>query len=163
MGARQMQSRLPLSDVRAGGAADVAAIMNVMTCAFDPRFGEAWSADQVRGALSMPGCSLLMVEHYSQVSGFALVRSVLDEAELLLIAVRPESHRLGTGKRLLQLVIDRAREGGVKRLHVEVREDNPALRFYINSGFSKVGERPNYYRRSDAGPTTAISLCYSIS
>jgi [ribosomal protein S18]-alanine N-acetyltransferase len=152
-----------MTNISMGTVADIGSIMPVMASAFDPTFGEAWSADQVRGALSMPGCSLLIMRGDAGIEGFALIRIILDEAELLLIAVDRAAQQQGRGKSLFHQTADFAKEERVKRLHVEVREDNPATKFYVDLGFVKVGERPNYYRRSDGGPTKAITFVYGIS
>jgi [ribosomal protein S18]-alanine N-acetyltransferase len=149
--------------MRFGTTDDIPVVIKVMESAFDPAFGEAWSADQLRGALSMPGCSLLITQTTGSADGFALMRVVLDEAELLLIAVDQTKQRHGLGKSLFQNAVDVVRGDRAKTLHVEVREDNPALEFYRSLGFVKVGERPNYYRRNDGGPTKAITLLYTIN
>jgi ribosomal-protein-alanine N-acetyltransferase len=59
--------------------------------------------------------------------GFALARAVSDEAELLLIAVDPERQGGGAGSAMLQDFIASARAGGARRLHLEVRDGNPAV------------------------------------
>jgi ribosomal-protein-alanine N-acetyltransferase len=52
---------------------------------------------------------------------------------------------------------------GVKKLHLEVRTDNPALSFYSRLGFERVGLRRNYYRRSDGQLTDAATLSLEIA
>ncbi|RZM33534.1 MAG: GNAT family N-acetyltransferase, partial [Sphingomonas sp.] len=79
-------------------------------------------------------------------AGFALVRSVADEAELLLLAVDPSFRRRGVATALLRGIVDDGRAGGVADLHLEVRAGNDAVRLYTAHGFAKVGERRGYYR-----------------
>ncbi len=143
-----------------GSIADVPAIMPIMASAFATDYGEAWTAEQIRGALNMPGCSLLLIRQDGNVVGFALLRAILDEAELLLIAVDRQAQHQGLGQTLFAALINLARNLNAKILHVEVRMDNPAINFYTKLGFTKVGERPNYYRRKDNGPTMAVSFSY---
>ena len=64
----------------------------------------------------------------------------------------------GLGSRLIRYVTARARKKGAERVFVEVRRDNPALKFYAFHGFTKMGERRNYYRRLDGGASDAITL-----
>ena len=142
-----------------GAARDVDGIMGIMTSAFAPGFGEAWSANQCRGVLILPGSRLSIACVLGQPAGFALWRWVLDEAEILLIATDPELQKSRIGTALLNHVMATAKAEGVIRLHVEVRSDNPALSFYESHLFSKVGVRPNYYLRSDDGPRDAYTLC----
>ena len=146
-------------EIRSGDAHDVDAIMPVMHSAFDLRFGEAWSAEQCRGVLILPGTMLAVASQAAAVTGFALWRFVLEEAELLLIAVEPGQQSRGLGTCLFDHVVREAAQKGVTRLHVEVRSDNPARSFYTGRGFAQIGPRPNYYRRDDNGPKDAITLC----
>jgi [ribosomal protein S18]-alanine N-acetyltransferase len=144
--------------VAPAGVTDVELILPIMGRAFDPKFGEAWSASQCISMLALPGSRLAIgwVDH--SVAGFAITRTVIDESELLLIAVDPSRAGQGMGNKLLDYVVTESATLGAKKLHVEVRADNEALNFYSRRSFVKVGTRPNYYRRKDGGPTQAISL-----
>lgn len=132
--------------IDAGGMADLPDVMIVMSEAFDPEFGEAWTEAQCAGVLGMPGCWLLIARDGDRPSGFAMLRSTLDEAELLLIAVRPADRRRGVGAALLAEAIQSARASDIGILHLEVRDGNPALALYRGAGFIQVGHRPSYYR-----------------
>ena len=151
------------SAISRGGARDVESIMPVMSCAFDPLLGEAWTAAQCSGALTLPGSLFLISRTDDVVTGFALARSVLDEAELLLLAVRPGQQRLGTGSALLVRTTGILRENHVGRLHLEVRADNPARSFYLAHGFSQVGVRRDYYRGPAGARTDAVTLLCNLS
>ena len=142
-----------------GHGEDIAAIMPVMTAAFDPAFGEAWSEAQCRGALALPGCHLLLARDKDAVIGFAILRTVLDEAELMLIAIDPAKQGQGAGRLLLDAVMDLCTCQGVSQVHVEMRSDNPAFTFYAAAGFTVTGQRRNYYRRQDGKSADALSLC----
>jgi len=144
-------------------ALDLDQVMAVMNKAFDPCYGEAWTAAQCAGALSLPGAALFLARADRRTVGFALARSVADEAELLLIAVRPDGQRRGAGQALIAKIVDHYAHQGVKKLHLEVRTDNPALAFYKRLGFEQVGLRRNYYRRSDNQLTDAATLSVEIA
>ncbi|WEK41959.1 MAG: ribosomal protein S18-alanine N-acetyltransferase [Candidatus Sphingomonas colombiensis] len=141
-----MSASLRMVELVSGAASDIAAIDTVMAEAFDPRFGEAWTHSQCLGILSMPGVWLTLARADGEVAGFALSRAILDEAELLLIAVHPAFRRRGIGAALLRGVIADARMRKVTRLHLEVRAGNEAVALYAAHGFAKVGERRDYYR-----------------
>jgi len=132
--------------LRAGDARDVATVDALMSAAFDPRFGEAWTRNQCMGVLAMPGVRLILAFVDDRPAGFALARTVLDEAELLLIAVDPAERRGGVGGALLRAVIADAHMAGTRRLHLEVRAGNPAAMLYAQEGFARIGVRPGYYR-----------------
>jgi [ribosomal protein S18]-alanine N-acetyltransferase len=139
-------------------ARDVDLIMPVMAAAFDPAHGEAWTAPQCAGILSLPGSLFLIARSGDVISGFALARYVLDEAELLLLAVLPQTQRTGVGAALLDQVIESVQQVKVRRLHLEVRADNPALRFYTRLGFMQVGKRRDYYTGLLGKRTDAVTL-----
>lgn len=132
-----------------GAPADVAAVDAVMAAAFDPRFGEAWTRQQLLGAMAMPGVALTLARVDDRTVGFALTRKVIDEAELLLIAVSPPARGRGVGAALLRAVLAEQRGRGVRKLHLEVRAGNSAIALYDAAGFRKVGERRSYYRGRD--------------
>ena len=132
--------------VRSGDARDIALVDTLMAAAFDPRFGEAWTRNQALGVMAMPGVRLTLALLDDEPAGFALVRSVADEAELLLLAVDPTYRRRGVATALLRGIVDDGRAGGVADLHLEVRAGNDAVRLYTAHGFAKVGERRGYYR-----------------
>ena len=132
--------------LRHGDARDIAAVEALVDAAFDPRYGEAWTRSQCLGVLAMPGVRLTLALVDEAPAGFALVRSVADEAELLLIAVAPSFRRRGVGTALIRAVIGEAEATGIADLHLEVRAGNEAVALYRAHGFAKVGERRAYYR-----------------
>lgn len=147
---------------RFGTAADLAAVMAVMDEAFDPAFGEAWTAAQCSGVLTLPGLSLLLASVGEEPAGFALTRVTLDEAELLLLAVRPALRGRGVGQALLARAGEAARIMGAARLHLEVRSGNEAISLYKRSGFRQTGTRRAYYRGRDGQLFDALSLTVNL-
>ena len=81
-----------------------------------------------------------------RIVGFALLRAIADEAELLLIAVDPGAQQGGIGGALLDDFISLATARGARRLHLEVRDGNSAIVLYERAGFKLVGRRRDYYR-----------------
>lgn len=132
-------------DLRRGAVADLVVVDRLMRAAFDPRFGEAWTHNQVLGLLAMPGVWLTIAELGGDPAGFALSRRVLDEAELMLLATIPKFRRRGVAAALLRSVMIDAQAQGARTLHLEVRAGNDAIKLYNNAGFAKVGERRHYY------------------
>jgi ribosomal-protein-alanine N-acetyltransferase len=94
-----------------------------------------------------------------RLAGFVLSRRVLDEAEILTIAVAVEFRRKGLGGALLGAHIARLAAMGVKELFLEVEAGNAAARaLYASFGFHQVGERRGYYRKSAGPAATALVL-----
>ena len=150
------------SDVRLrpGTSGDLDDVMTVMDAAFGNRFGEAWTRSQCAGILPMGGVCLIVARDAENDStiGFSLSRTAADEAELLLLAVLPTHHRLGIGGLLLDDFMQRAADQGVGRVHLEVRDGNPAVEMYRSAGFRSVGRRRNYYRAHEGTRYDALTL-----
>jgi ribosomal-protein-alanine N-acetyltransferase len=147
-----------------GSSDDLDDVIEIMEAAFGSRYGEAWTRSQCAGILPMAGVSLTLARdpRDGEAFGFSLTRSVADEAELLLLAVLPSRHRQGIGSRLLDDFMDRAREGGAARVHLEVRDGNPAVAMYRTAGFTQVGRRRNYYQAADGQRYDALTLARSL-
>jgi len=144
-----------------GSIADLDAVMAVMDESFDPRFGEAWTASQCAGLLPLPGVWLTLARDENGVIGFALARTVADEAELLLLAVRREMQGRGVGKLLLERFTQQAQGRGAERVHLEVRDGNHALSLYRQANFTLVGRRRNYYSGHAGQTYDALTLAKS--
>ncbi|HWK53334.1 MAG TPA: ribosomal protein S18-alanine N-acetyltransferase [Hyphomicrobiales bacterium] len=97
-------------------------------------------------ATSYPQWVLTDTTQDGAIVGFAEVMRVLDECELLGIAVLPTYQGRGFGGVLLREVLRRMRELGCERCHLEVRRSNMAARrLYESVGFAGVGVRRGYY------------------
>jgi ribosomal-protein-alanine N-acetyltransferase len=132
--------------------------MDVMARAFDPVFGEAWTMPQLAGVMMMPGTWLTIARLDAAPLGFALVRSVLDECELLLLAVDPIWRGRGIGETLLRHSLRTARQRGITSMNLEVRSTNKAVKLYEKTGFEYVHRRPGYYRGNDGQLHDALSF-----
>jgi polysaccharide biosynthesis protein PslH len=102
------------------------------------------------------GCLVAVGEN--RVLGFIAFRQAGgEEAEVLNLAVAPESRRQGVATLLVQEVV--ARRLGV--LFLEVRSSNTAARnFYQKQGFTEVGRRRGYYQSpEDDGIVMRLQSC----
>ena len=144
------------------GVAGLDAVMKIMSEAFDPGYGEAWTEPQTLSMLALPGVWLSLALVDQQPAGFALNRIIAGEAELLLLAVSPAFRRLGVGMALIERTrsITRKRDGF--RVHLEVRHNNPAIELYRKAGFKQVGRRSAYYRGIDGQVHDALTLSCSL-
>jgi ribosomal-protein-alanine N-acetyltransferase len=147
--------------LRSGGLDDLDDVMRIMSGAFQPCFGEAWTRSQCAGILPMSGVNLTIADDDRGPAGFSLARCVADEAELLLIAVDPACQRTGIGQVLLNDFIETVRLWGATRLHLEVRDGNPAVAMYRAAGFIPAGRRRNYYHGADGRAYDAVTLTLS--
>ncbi len=144
--------------VSEGGILNLDDVMQVMEDSFDPSYGEAWTGPQCAGLMPLPGVWLSLARDGEGVMGFALGRIVADEAELLLLAVKKSSQGKGAGELLLNRFMHVAETRGAKRLHLEVRDGNHAVKLYTRAGFTAVGRRKNYYTGRDGQIYDALTL-----
>ena len=116
-------------------------------------FSAPWSEASVAGELDNPLSVWLICEDQGRVLGYVGSQTVLDETDMMNIAVLPEARRAGIGERLILSLIELLKDRGSRSLALEVRASNtPAISLYKKLGFLQVGRRPNYYRspREDA-------------
>jgi len=122
-------------------------------------FPHPWTSAQLAAELRQPSALGLVVEEAADgdaaIVGFALFRRLLDEAELLRLAVLPPWRRRGLGGELASHGLGLLREAGVRSVFLEVRADNEAaIRFYEQSAWRLAGRRARYY------PDGADALLY---
>jgi ribosomal-protein-alanine N-acetyltransferase len=113
-----------------------------------------WSVQSFAGLLAGPSSVIV-----ARSTGFALGRIILDEAELLQIAVDPAHHRKGLGKALLAGFESEACERGATRLLLEVAATNaPARALYATSGWREDGLRKGYYKGANGHREDAVLM-----
>jgi ribosomal-protein-alanine N-acetyltransferase len=109
-------------------------------------FAEPWSEASLRALLVQPHVDARLAVEAERPLGFILMRTALDEAEVLTLAVRPSARRRGVGAALLAAGEADARARGAGRLLLEVSERNvAALALYAAAGWRTIGTRPRYY------------------
>jgi ribosomal-protein-alanine N-acetyltransferase len=84
-------------------------------------------------------------------NSFIVWRSVLDEAEIITIGVKPSMRRSGIADTLLVLMERELKQKNIKKIFLEVASDNVvAIKLYEKNGFTRTGLRPKYYDGIDA-------------
>lgn len=84
-------------------------------------------------------------------AGLVLWGRVLDEAEILTIAVLPPWRRRGIGGLLLRAALAAVAEAGAVSMFLEAAADNlAALALYERHDFQRIGLRKGYYAGVDA-------------
>jgi ribosomal-protein-alanine N-acetyltransferase len=111
-------------------------------------FDEAWARSDFARILEAPSSFALIARGPPAAAGFVLARTVVDECEILTLAVAPAYRRHGVGRALLHTAIALASLRGARAVFLEVAADNEAARaLYTAAGFRMVGVREGYYRR----------------
>lgn len=144
------------------GMRHVDAIMRVMADAFDPHHGEAWTAEQCRASLLLPGYRWLIASWRNEVVGFLLSRTVASESEMMLLAVATAQRSTGIGRALVERWLWGCTTERIERVYLEVRDGNSALEFYRRFGFVEMGRRRAYYSDGDNARRDAITMTLSL-
>ena len=107
-------------------------------------FSEPWPDIAVRGELTNKLALWLVALEDGEVVGYVGSQTVLQEADMMNIAVADSHRRRGIAKMLVEELI---RQLDAYQLTLEVRASNaPAISLYEALGFQQVGLRKNYYR-----------------
>ena len=123
-------------------AADIAQVAALEQACFSDPWPQSVLAHELENELSL----WLVAKQDGEVLGYVGSQSVLDEADMMNLAVRETARRRGIAKALVCALCRKLSEKGVQSLTLEVRDSNePAIRLYEALGFTQVGKRPNYY------------------
>ncbi|WP_156850917.1 ribosomal protein S18-alanine N-acetyltransferase [Bartonella refiksaydamii] len=95
---------------------------------------------------SIFGYKASLIGQPDQIVGFCLCRLILDEAEIITIAVHPHFRRQGIGTLLIDSTLCYLHHECAIKLFLEVEETNlSALNLYQRFQFQKIAKRPAYY------------------
>ncbi len=134
-------------------------------------FDKPWDVESMRNLLAHPGAMSLIAkvrmdderEGSALKAGFVLAQLTADEAEILSIGVLDEYQGRGLGKIMMQGLLRAAKIAQAEKLFLEVAEDNRAARrLYNGFQFKKVGERQDYYSRSNGEKVDALVLSRTL-
>jgi len=118
---------------------------------------QVWSALSFAELLADKGHIGWRLEVGGHTVGFILGRIIMDEAELLTLAVSPACQRQGLGKALLGQFVTTLGQRGVVKAFLEVEEHNEgAIKLYTGANFRLISRRFNYY------PGGATAFVYQL-
>ena len=115
---------------------------------FRDTFTDMWNGDMLDSAFRAGNFYGFIAEEKSDgaPTGFITYSVNTDTADLQDLFVAEDFRRRGIGKTLVSAFIDAAREKGVKKLFLEVRESNAAAKnLYKSCGFTEISVRKKYY------------------
>lgn len=127
-------------------------------------FYRGWTREEFAAYIAGEGTPVYVAcDSKRRIAGFAMLRHLGEEVELITIAVDRKWRRKGVGLMLMRALFQTLLRSPAKRMLLEVAADNPAaLKLYGKLGFAAVGERKGYYPRPDGTPATAIVMARDL-
>ena len=124
-------------------AAHVAQVAELETLCFRDPWSERSIASELENKLAL----WLVALDGDTVAGYIGSQTVIDETDMMNVAVHPSYRRKGIAGELVNALVDALKMRQSHSLTLEVRASNdPAIGLYQKLGFAQVGRRPNYYR-----------------
>ena len=126
---------------------DLESIKNILNSDFD----DFWNYNILKEELNNKNSRYLVAKLNNKVIGFAGIKIVIDEADIMNIVVKKNFRNNGIGSLLLENLINLSKSLNISSLSLEVNEKNiSAISLYKKFNFKEVGKRKNYYKDSDA-------------
>jgi len=110
-------------------------------------FADPWNARDFASELKNPRSNVQLLRDLNgTLLGHVVFWIVVDQVEVLDIAVAPEYRRQGYGNRLMDRVLELSIAKDCRLISLEVRRSNlAAVSLYESMGFKAIAIRPKYY------------------
>lgn len=127
-------------------------------------FHRGWGEGEFESMMAERNTLLHRLRQGRQVIGFAVSRMAADEAEILSIAIDENQRGRGLSRNLLMTHLGHLAGRGVRKIFLEVEENNrPARRLYEWAGFGVVGRRERYYQQPGGEQLNALLMRRDLS
>lgn len=128
---------------------DLISIKDILTTEFD----DFWNYEILKSELESNNSYFFVAKNISgELVGFAGIKIILDEADIMNIVIKKDFRNNGIGSLLLDYLISYSKSINLKTITLEVNEINiPAIKLYEKFDFEKLGIRKKYYNgKNDA-------------
>lgn len=126
---------------------DLENIKDILTSKFD----DFWSFNILKEELENENSKYLVAKIDNEIIGFAGIKIILDEADIMNIVVKKNFRNNGVGSLLLKNLINLSKDLNISSISLEVDETNiVAINLYKKFDFKEIGNRKNYYKNNNA-------------
>ena len=137
---------LPACTLRRMARADLPAVLAIERVSFPTPWSEQSFETELRTTWSVPTVAVEAMPLGDRIVGYVCAWHVVDEVQLLNVAVHPARRRQGVGETLVRQVLEQATGRRARVVVLEVRMANVAARrLYGRLGFRACGIRRAYY------------------
>lgn len=113
-------------------------------------FDDFWNYNILKEELNSPNSCYIVAFLNNEIVGFAGIKFIVNEADIMNIVTKKIFRNQGIGKLLLENLIQLAKSLNLASITLEVNEENaPAIHLYKKFGFEILGLRKNYYQNKD--------------
>ena len=114
-------------------------------------FDEFWNYNVFKSELQSENSKYLVAKLSNEIIGFAGIKIIIDEADIMNIVTKKKYRNQGIGTLLLNKISNLCKKLNLNSISLEVNEINKsAIHLYENFGFKKVGNRKKYYNGYNA-------------
>jgi [ribosomal protein S18]-alanine N-acetyltransferase len=136
---------------------DLEQVLEIESASFSRPWTRTHFLDEIESSLSDPTVAVLAD---GSIAGYLCLKQVVDEAEILDVAVRGALRGKGIGRLLVQHALSASGSRGASFVSLEVRVSNEeAIALYRRAGFREIGRRKRYYENGE----DAILMEYTVS
>ena len=126
---------------------DLEEIKDVLLSDFD----DFWSYEVLREELLSDSSLYIVAKKQNEIIGFAGIKIIIDEADIMNIVVKKSYRNNGIGSLLLENLILISNKKNLNFINLEVDCKNTiAINLYKKFGFEDISLRKNYYKNNDA-------------
>lgn len=114
-------------------------------------FDDFWSYEVLREELLSDSSLYIVAKKQNEIIGFAGIKIIIDEADIMNIVVKKSYRNNGIGSLLLENLILISNKKNLNFINLEVDCKNTiAINLYKKFGFEEISLRKNYYKNNDA-------------
>ena len=140
---RQLEEKIKNIQITPMTLEDLHQIADILTSDFDT----FWNDNILKGELNAENSKYWIAKMGQEIIGFAGMKIMVDEADIMNIVVKKRHQNQGIGSLLLKKLISTSKQLNLTFINLEVMEENyPAIHLYKNFGFKQIGIRKNYYQ-----------------
>ena len=126
---------------------DLEKIKDILTSEFD----DFWNYNIIQDEIQNENSKYLVAKLNDEIIGFAGLKIIVDEADIMNIVVKKIYRNKGIGSLVLEDLISLCEKLNLKSVSLEVNESNfLAIHLYEKFDFKIIGNRKKYYKDSDA-------------